>query len=178
MAKTIYQLPGGGLRGDPPVQVAFSNGVKTSGGELLFISGQLGRDENNQIVGIGDIGAQTRQVMKNIKTIVENAGGAINDIVKVTVFITDMTLNTLTKISVAYSSFGTGCSKPSRKRKGNPHTASPNPFGPTIPSGSSVKSGSTCSAICGDRVISTKAGGRCLEGQDHQIPTSGSNGPW
>ena len=90
MAKTIYQLPGGGLRGDPPVQVAFSNGVKTSGGELLFISGQLGRDENNQIVGIGDIGAQTRQVMKNIKAIVENAGGAIKDIVKVTVFITDM----------------------------------------------------------------------------------------
>ena len=90
MSKTIYQLPGGGLRGDPPVQVAFSNGAKTSGGELLFISGQLGRDENNQIVGIGDIGAQTRQVMKNIKAIVENAGGTINDIVKVTVFITDM----------------------------------------------------------------------------------------
>ena len=90
MAKTIYPLPGGGMRGDPPVQVAFSNGVKVTGGEMLFISGQLARDENNQIVGIGDMGAQTRQIMKNIQSLLEKAGGTINDIVKVTVFITDM----------------------------------------------------------------------------------------
>ena len=92
MPKTIYPLPGGGMRGDPPVQVAFSNGVKASGGELLFISGQLGRDENNQIVGVGDIGAQTRQILKNIKKLIETAGGTMNDIEKVTVFITDMSL--------------------------------------------------------------------------------------
>jgi reactive intermediate/imine deaminase len=90
MSKTIYPLPGGGLRGDPPVQVAFSNGVKVSGGEMLFISGQLGRDENNQIVGKGDIGAQTRQILKNIQALLESAGGTMKDIVKVTVFITDM----------------------------------------------------------------------------------------
>ena len=91
MAKTVYPL-GGELadKGTFAGKVAFSNGVKVGRGELLFISGQLAFDENRQLVGKGDIGAQTRQVLENIKQVLDQAGGTFSDIVKVTVFIKDM----------------------------------------------------------------------------------------
>ena len=91
MAKTIYPLPGAIHSGAFAGKLSFSSGVKTSGGELLFISGQLARDENHQLVGVGDIRVQTRQVLENIKALVEHAGGSMEDIVKVTVYVTDMT---------------------------------------------------------------------------------------
>ena len=90
MAKTVYPLPGVIHGGAFAGKMAFASGVKTAQGELLFISGQLARDENQQLVGIGDIGVQTRQVLENIGKVLERAGGGFEDIVKVTVFVKDM----------------------------------------------------------------------------------------
>jgi 2-iminobutanoate/2-iminopropanoate deaminase len=58
-------------------------------GSLLFTSGQL---PINPVTGelSGDIKAQTRQVLENIKAIIEAAGGSLDDIIKATVFITDL----------------------------------------------------------------------------------------
>lgn len=70
--------------------VAFSNGVKVTAGELLFISGQLAFDENMNLVGKGDIRAQTRQVLENIKKVLERASATFKDVVRVTVYIRDM----------------------------------------------------------------------------------------
>lgn len=91
MAKSIYPLPGpladsGRFAGE----VAFSNGVKVTRGELLFVSGQLAFDENQELVGKGDVRAQTRQVLENVKKVLDAAGATFSDIVKVTVFIKDM----------------------------------------------------------------------------------------
>ena len=61
-----------------------------TGGELLFISGQLAKDANSELVGKGDIKAQTKQVLENIKKVLDQAGAAFSDIVRVTVFIKDM----------------------------------------------------------------------------------------
>lgn len=91
MAKTIYPLPGGIHSGEFAGKLSFSSAVKTTDGELLFISGQLARNADNELVGIGDMAAQTRQVLENIKALVERAGGGMNDVVKVTVFVKDMT---------------------------------------------------------------------------------------
>jgi 2-iminobutanoate/2-iminopropanoate deaminase len=90
MDKTVYPLPGPLHSGSFAGKVAFSSGVKTGPGETLYISGQLGRDDNLQLIGKGDIRAQTRQVLENIKKVLERAGGTFDDIVKVTVFIKDM----------------------------------------------------------------------------------------
>lgn len=91
MAKTVFPL-GQPLanRGQFSGPVAFSNGVKTSGGDLVFISGQLAFDENMQLVGKGDMGAQTRQVLRNIDNVLRQAGGTAKDIVRVTVFVKDI----------------------------------------------------------------------------------------
>ena len=59
-------------------------------GRLVFISGMTSRRAAGTIAGIGDIEAQTRQVCENVKAAVEAAGGAIDDIVRVDVYVRDM----------------------------------------------------------------------------------------
>ena len=90
MAKTIYPLPGAIHSGAFAGKLAFSSGVKTTGGETLRLSGQMARNADNKLVGIGDMAAQTRQVLENIKGLVERAGGTMNDVVKLMVFVKDM----------------------------------------------------------------------------------------
>jgi reactive intermediate/imine deaminase len=63
--------------------------VEVKGGRLLFLSGQVGRDRNDQVAK-GDIEAQTRQAFENIKAILEAAGGRFDQIVKVQFFVRDM----------------------------------------------------------------------------------------
>lgn len=93
MKKTVYPLARTELAHDGNFAgpVAFSNGVKVSGGDLLFISGQLAFDANMELVGKGDMGAQTRQVLDNIGKVLEQAGGSFRDIVRVTVYVKDIT---------------------------------------------------------------------------------------
>ena len=62
----------------------YSHAVKA--GNLLFISGQVAIDPEGNIVGKGDIEAQTEQVMKNLKTIPEAAGASFRDVAKITVY--------------------------------------------------------------------------------------------
>ncbi len=59
-------------------------------GRLLFISGMIAKDASGQIVGKGDISAQTRQVCENLKAAVEAAGGTLEDICRVDVYVRNM----------------------------------------------------------------------------------------
>ena len=59
-------------------------------GRLVFISGMTARRADGSIAGIGDIEAQTRQVCENIKAAVEEAGGSLEDICRVDVFVRNM----------------------------------------------------------------------------------------
>ncbi len=67
----------------------YSQAILVEGGKLLFIAGQTASNKDGNVVGVGDIEAQAKQVFENIKTIVEEAGGTLDDIVKTTVYITD-----------------------------------------------------------------------------------------
>ena len=59
-------------------------------GRLVFISGMTARRADGTIAGIGDIEAQTRQVCENVKSAVEQAGGSLDDICSVDVFVRNM----------------------------------------------------------------------------------------
>src|SRR5205823_7898752 len=59
-------------------------------GRLVFISGMTSRRPDGTIAGIGDIEAQTRQVCENIKAAVETAGGTMDDICRVDVYVRNM----------------------------------------------------------------------------------------
>ncbi|MCC6777756.1 MAG: RidA family protein [Hyphomicrobiales bacterium] len=59
-------------------------------GTIVFISGMTARRPDGSIAGIGDIEAQTRQVCENLKAAVEEAGGTLDDICRVDVYVRNM----------------------------------------------------------------------------------------
>jgi 2-iminobutanoate/2-iminopropanoate deaminase len=71
---------------------AYSSGVEAPAGRTIYVSGQVSLDAEGNVVGEGDIRLQTETVLEHVKTVVEEAGGGMEDIVKVTVFITNMGL--------------------------------------------------------------------------------------
>ena len=56
------------------------------------MAGQIAFDANGELVGAGDIAAQTRQVMENIRLALEAAGATFADVVRVVNYITDVSL--------------------------------------------------------------------------------------
>ncbi|MDE2572453.1 MAG: RidA family protein [bacterium] len=77
----LYEPPGGG---------AFSSAIEAPPGRTVYISGLTARNTSGEVVGEGDITAQTEQVMQNLKAALDAAGATFADIVKVTVFIRNM----------------------------------------------------------------------------------------
>lgn len=71
----------------PPV--GFSHGVLVTGGRLLFLAGQTGSNAENQIIVPGDLVAQYEQTLRNLQTVVESAGGKMQDITKLNIFVRD-----------------------------------------------------------------------------------------
>ena len=67
----------------------FNHGILTSGGRLLFLAGQDAGDASGRIVAPGDLLAQFEQVLRNLRAVVEAAGGTMQDIVKLDVFVAD-----------------------------------------------------------------------------------------
>lgn len=67
---------------------AFSQAVVTQGsGRTIYIGGQDAVDVEGNIVGTGDIAAQTEQTMKNIQTVLEDCGAGFNDLVKLNIYV-------------------------------------------------------------------------------------------
>jgi len=67
----------------------YSQGIATTSGKLLFIAGQTASDKDGNVVGKGDIRAQTEQVFANLKAVLKTAGGTLDNLVMTTTYITD-----------------------------------------------------------------------------------------
>ena len=77
---------------NPPTLVppkGFNHGILVTGGQLLFLAGQDASNVEGRIVAPGDLVAQFEQVLLNLKAVVEAAGGTMQDIVKLNVFVRD-----------------------------------------------------------------------------------------
>jgi len=59
-------------------------------GNMLFVSGLTAHDASGKIVGGVDAAAQTRQILLNLKLVLDAAGATMADVLKVTVFLTDI----------------------------------------------------------------------------------------
>lgn len=66
----------------------FAKAVKSNG--FLFVSGNVGLDPEKGEVARGDIGAQTRQTLENLKAVVESLGSSLDDAVKVQVYLVNI----------------------------------------------------------------------------------------
>lgn len=70
----------------PPLGM-YSHGMVAPGGEIVVVAGQVGMDEGRK-VAVGDVGAQTKQALANVRTIVEAAGCTMGHIVRLQTFLT------------------------------------------------------------------------------------------
>jgi enamine deaminase RidA (YjgF/YER057c/UK114 family) len=66
----------------------WSNAKKV--GNLVFISGLVALDENGEVIGMGDTYVQTKAIFAKIGQLMKAAGGSINDVMKITVYLTDI----------------------------------------------------------------------------------------
>jgi enamine deaminase RidA (YjgF/YER057c/UK114 family) len=57
---------------------------------LMFVSGQVAIDAAGNLVGEGDLGAQTEQVFANLRRILADQGATFDDVVNIRTFVTDM----------------------------------------------------------------------------------------
>lgn len=73
---------------DPFEPFCLSQGFRI--GDLIILSGQAAMTEEGAVVGIGDFDAQAEQVFRNIARLLATAGASLADVVKVTIFLTDM----------------------------------------------------------------------------------------
>lgn len=74
--------------GAPAAIGTYSQAIKT--GNLVFLSGQIPLDPATMDVVDGDFDARARQVFNNLRAVAEAAGGDLNNIVKLTIFLTDL----------------------------------------------------------------------------------------
>ena len=79
----------------------YSQAIKS--GDLVFTSGQLPIDPSTGIFPAGGIKEQTRQSLLNVKAILEEAGLAMSNVIKTTVFLSDM--NDFAEMNAVYSEF-------------------------------------------------------------------------
>jgi len=84
----IFQNPEGAPR---PIG-AYSQAVRIETGDtaLLFISGQISLDAAGNLVGAGDVAAQTEQIFKNLAAILAANGATFADVVKMTTFLVNI----------------------------------------------------------------------------------------
>jgi enamine deaminase RidA (YjgF/YER057c/UK114 family) len=68
----------------------YAQGIRTTGGTIVWISGQVSQDKAGKLVHRGDFAGQARQALANLKAMVEAAGGTLNDIIKVNTYLTDL----------------------------------------------------------------------------------------
>lgn len=81
MDKTIINPP------ELPQPNGFNHGMLVTGGRLLFLAGQTASNAQGQIVAPWDLVMQYEQVLRNLKVVVEAAGGQMQDIVQTTIFV-------------------------------------------------------------------------------------------
>ncbi|MEM7429460.1 MAG: RidA family protein [Pseudomonadota bacterium] len=70
-------------------KAVYSKAIRASG-DFIFMQGQVGVDLDGNLIGPGDPGAQADQACRNIRQFIEEAGGTLADICKLTVYVTDI----------------------------------------------------------------------------------------
>lgn len=91
----------------------YAQAIRVDG--LLFTSGQIALDPTTGKLIDGDISAQTRRVLENLKAVLEAGGSSLDRVVKATVYLTD--LSTFSKMNEIYAEY-LGHTRPARSTVG------------------------------------------------------------
>src|SRR5215203_6039794 len=74
-----------------PQSVGYTQVVEVTGSKMLYLSGQIAINPAGQIVGVGDLQAQTEQVFENLKAGLAAAGATFEHVVKLHLYLLDIT---------------------------------------------------------------------------------------
>jgi 2-iminobutanoate/2-iminopropanoate deaminase len=70
----------------------YSQAIAAAGSRTVYCSGQIPIDpQTGDLVGAGDVKAQTHRIMQNLSLVLKAAGGSLADVVKTTIYLTDLT---------------------------------------------------------------------------------------
>lgn len=83
----------------------------TKADNIVYVSGTLAFDENNNVICIGDAAGQTRHILETIKKVIETAGGTMDDVTFNSIFIKDWA--DYTAVNTVYAKYFPG-DKPAR----------------------------------------------------------------
>ncbi len=73
-----------------PIPKGYSNGLLAPvGARMLYVAGMVAWDEREEIVGEGDFPVQFGQALRNVVAVVRKAGGAPEDLLRLTIYVTD-----------------------------------------------------------------------------------------
>lgn len=84
----------------------YSHANLVPAGEMLFVSGQVAKDAKTGELILNDVKSETHKVMGNVKAILTDGGMDFNNVVKTTIFLTDM--KSFGDVNEAYGSYFTG----------------------------------------------------------------------
>jgi 2-iminobutanoate/2-iminopropanoate deaminase len=85
----------------------YSQAISARGGRLVFCSGQIPLDpRTGEMVGAGDVKAETHRVMQNLAAVLAAAGASLDAVVKATIYLTD--LQSFALVNEVYGSYFTG----------------------------------------------------------------------
>jgi len=86
MPKTVLRPKS--LEFQPRPTFPYSPGSK--GGDMVFTAGQVAWDHTGNVIAVGDVRAQTIQALANVKSVLEEGGATLDDVVKCNVYLKDM----------------------------------------------------------------------------------------
>ncbi len=87
--------------GAPAAVGPYSQGIRAGG--LVFVSGQLGIDPATGKLCSAEVEAQAERVLENLKAVIEAAGSSLDNVVKTTVYLTD--INEFAKVNAVYGRY-------------------------------------------------------------------------
>ena len=87
------------------VQYGFSHATKSNGTTTIHCSGQVAWDKDYNLVGGDDIGAQARQALSNLKTVLAEAGATPADVVRMRTYVVNHTPEYLEPVGMAIGEF-------------------------------------------------------------------------
>jgi enamine deaminase RidA (YjgF/YER057c/UK114 family) len=89
----------------PSAQYGFSHAIRATGGTLIHCAGQVGWDKNCKVVGMGDVGAQARQALNNLKEVLAAAGASPANVVRMRTYVVNHQPEFLNPIGAALAEF-------------------------------------------------------------------------
>jgi 2-iminobutanoate/2-iminopropanoate deaminase len=105
MDRSIVSTP------DAPAAIGpYSQAVKAGG--MIFCSGQIPLDPKTGQMVEGDVDVQAKQVMKNLEAVLKAGGSSFAQVVKTTIFLTD--LGDFARVNAVYGSYFEGAQPPAR----------------------------------------------------------------